>query len=944
MKRLSKAIVLVALLIGIANPSWGQASTEGREFWVALLMANSPAGFSGSTFNPFIAISAKKQCKVTVSNPSQGWSQPQRTVNADSWLIIDDIPNDKWYNENWTANSASEVVTKLGIKVEATEDVSVYAAIRMEFSYDASNILPISALQSDYILQDYPTYNSDGHKENDNVITIIPEKQAHSIFTILATEDNTTVAITPSIATINGKAAKERFTVNLNKGETYQVVSSPELSFSGTRITAYDKNDHSAPRAIAVFQGADFTQVPGGKSARDCLYEQAMPVDYWGTEFVVTRSKEKDANRIRITAADNMTDVYIDDNPRPVKQLQPGETWEFEMSENLASTDMAKYITDKKVQREIPPILTGEAHYIKTSCPVAVYCYDVSSGYKFNDDNVSEVVKYGDKYGGDPSMVWISPLQQRISKITFGACGTPSTDTGHTNRHFINIVCLTSDTASVKLSSELRSKIKTEFQTVPGNPMYSYARVFLVDTDGSTVDKVYTLSSKSGVVAHVYGSGLNESYAYSVGSAAVKQGINVNNITFTDGFRDEENKFCVTDSLEFNAKVGNDDITRVDWDFGDGISVENAKAEVKHLYITPGWYDVTAVLYGKQACSNSAEQKIGTVQFSFLVWEPDTLIGSARHECFTLEEYAQNSREIDALIQNSSIKEDERENCYDDVVLRLVTYGKETEETKDEIVGHDVAVGYNGKEYTSSQDVTDTLTNDMNCPHYVNYHIRVITCLEMNIENNPDAQHVCPGEGLEINFTKVKGDIGNARFVVPGRINTAITIDNTSSSGTITLPISSIREPGVYSGTLTVEDANGCETQTFTIDFTVNYPSDIFALKYNNVLAVYKPGYGGNSYRHSFSDYQWYYNDAPINGATSSTYHTDGKLPSGSYYVVLTRTGSVAIPSCPLEIRAEELPDFDEEQSGAPAKFIRNNRMCIIVGERIYDIYGQRVQ
>ena len=156
MKKLSIAFLLIVLSAGLFLPQrlYAQASTEGKEFWVALLYANSPSGYSAGSFKPFIAISSKKQCQVIVSNPSLSWSQPQRTVPADSWYIIDDIPVDKWYDATWDASSASESVRQLGIKVKATEDVSVFAAIRMEFSYDATNVLPTSALGSNYIIQD----------------------------------------------------------------------------------------------------------------------------------------------------------------------------------------------------------------------------------------------------------------------------------------------------------------------------------------------------------------------------------------------------------------------------------------------------------------------------------------------------------------------------------------------------------------------------------------------------------------------------------------------------------------------------------------------------------------------------------------------------------------------------------------------------------------------
>ena len=59
MKRSCMVIALVALLSSLTAPLFAQASTEGKEFWVALAISNAPNG-KISNFEPFIAISAKE--------------------------------------------------------------------------------------------------------------------------------------------------------------------------------------------------------------------------------------------------------------------------------------------------------------------------------------------------------------------------------------------------------------------------------------------------------------------------------------------------------------------------------------------------------------------------------------------------------------------------------------------------------------------------------------------------------------------------------------------------------------------------------------------------------------------------------------------------------------------------------------------------------------------
>ena len=903
MKKQIKSLLLIALLVGMSAPIWGQASTEGKEFWVGLFNASSPSGFKEKCFDPFIAISAKEACQVTISNPSKNWKLGPINLKADEWRFFrkDEIPLTYWYDVNWSASNASENVTNHGIKIESSKAVSVFAAMRMEFSYDATNVLPTEALRGEYIIQDYPVYN---HGDED----------AHAIFTIVATEDNTTVDIIPTTQTIKGKPANQLFSVDLNKGQTYQVISTDRQTFSGTQVKAYAKGHPSIPRKIAIFSGADFTDVPGNKSARDCLYEQAMPTEYWGTEFVVTRSLEKDANRIRITASDMAADIEIDGYD--VYHLNPFETWEFEISEDLASGDMYKEIVEK-AKRQVPMIVNGYAHYIKTSCPCAVFSYDVSSGYKHSAN--SEV---NSSATGDPSMVWISPLQQRISKITFGACGTQNCEEdGHTRRHFVNIVCLTNDTATFKLKSDQRANIPVTFQTVPGNPKYSYGRAFLVDTDEDD-DKIYTMSNDLGFIAHVYGNGKNESYAYSVGSATVKQGVNVNGKTFTDGYVNPDS-YCIGTDMEFDAQVGTDDITRVDWNFGDGTSEYQGDPATSHIYDVPGWYDVSADLYGRQVCTDEDNQYLGNVHFSFYIARPDTFYSKA-HECVA-EDYT-----------GPMVEEKVREVGCDSVIYTTTTYTRNT--SYEYSVKAEDSYTINGTTYETSQDVKWTLdgANSTGCDSTITCHLRVVTCLDMNIPNDVTNKHICEGDPtIDIPYIYRKGDIGETHFIC-GTLDTILVPEN----DIITIPTKDLKA-GKYQAMITVQDTICPRIIPFPIDLTVYYqPLSIFAYKFNNVLAIY------NNTGYSFTNnYQWYRNGELIPGATGSIYHSD--IPfvlNDTYYVMLTRTDGVTMPTC--EWTVDHVDDYsDTQQVNAPArKTIIHQNLYIERDGHLYNSYGVRVR
>ena len=384
MKRFIQSLLLVAFFIGITVPAWAQSSTEGKEFWVALIPSSAPGdnhNLKTNKFDAYIAISAPKKCKVTVQNPQTGWSTTVNIPNNNSWVELKtdigsggDIPIKQWYTEDGDF-PANETALKHGLKVTATEDISVFCCIRWEFSMDASNILPINAIQKDYIVQSYDPKGNGGTKKNN--------------CTILAAEDCT---VTIQLACKTNKNTTGTITPQLKAGQVYHLVSAENESLSGTKISSTGK--------IAVFAGSTCANVPAPKSDRDLLYEQLFPLDYWGQNFVVVRTKEKDANRVLITAQEDNTQVIIygqsdrstdkdtaphETIPNDTITLNAGKSYEFEMSSGLvadATGDVPKNRWDDARKNSLNgSTFIDSAVYIKTSCPCAVLTYDVGSSY-----------------------------------------------------------------------------------------------------------------------------------------------------------------------------------------------------------------------------------------------------------------------------------------------------------------------------------------------------------------------------------------------------------------------------------------------------------------------------------------------------------------------------------------------------------------------------------
>ena len=171
MRKQLKSLLLVVLFAGICIPMWGQAtpSTEGRDFWVTFLQAQTDSP------ELILTISAKEACDVVIENTNANY-QVNRSVAANSSTQV------TINNRSAAYSSTSEQATYTALHVTATKDISLFAGNYITKTFDAANILPTTALLDDYIVQTYPPSDHDGDASS---------RGSH--FAIVATEDNTVV-------------------------------------------------------------------------------------------------------------------------------------------------------------------------------------------------------------------------------------------------------------------------------------------------------------------------------------------------------------------------------------------------------------------------------------------------------------------------------------------------------------------------------------------------------------------------------------------------------------------------------------------------------------------------------------------------------------------------------------------------------------------------------
>lgn len=515
MKRiLILSLFLLPFMIGVR----AQNSSQGKEFWISFMhngyrhYDNNQADWVENT----VMISAKRACTGVIrctGNPSQ---YVNFSVGANDVTFVS-IPEAWAYNEG-----NEETVDRKAVVLRATDTVSVFISNVAIYSFDASFVLPVESLGAEYFIQ------SDVQSKTDNINSKLKETSA---FLIVAVEDDTEVEITPSVTTLRGHAAGVPFMVSMSAGDTYFVRSNNNTEFrdfSGTTIFSRDG------KKIAVFTGNTITRIPGdARNGRDHIFEQTTPVDSWGRRFVLTSSAGRPRDIVKITSSADDNIIYR--NGEEFAIIGYGDSYEFDL------------------------LGTEGSCYIETTEPSIVFLYHTSWEDPFSPSG-SQI--------GDPSMVWIPPVEQQIEEVTFCTFNSNSPHASIPN-HYVNIVVHRLDVSEVFLDGELIGA--NEFRPVAGSDDFCFV------TKGIN-NGMHHLYCESGLIAHVYGFGAARGYAYCVGSnvLTLKGKLYVNGIwsgAYHDGLY-----ICNGESVRMRV-VANYEVEQVDWVFENGQTAQGIGVE-----------------------------------------------------------------------------------------------------------------------------------------------------------------------------------------------------------------------------------------------------------------------------------------------------------------------------------------------------------------------------
>ena len=543
-KQLFFGVILAAMTL-LPNTLFAQ-STEGTDFWVTLMR-----GDERNYDKLLLTFSANHATKVYIENKETGYKDTVAVGDNDIQQLDLSTNEESCY----VTELQEETPVYRALHVTSDNPISLIAANYKNKSFDVASILPTSALLSEYRIQ---CYSPTAHEDN----------AQGSQFAIIAADDDVVADIILTANTNKGEAAGDTLTTDtLKRGQVYYVWtgygSGLDYDFTGTEVKARNG------KKIAVFNGNSHTNIPNGIRDRDHVFSQAMPINYWGRRFAITSSLTtidgqsagtywERIDKIRVQALVDSTVVVLDGDTIHTFSFLEGDDedkkhfFEFDFGAKDAKTD---YSGDVKHQW-----YDGVSHYIETSCPCAVHLFMTSDRYDH---------KSGKYCNGDPSEIWVNPIEQKIKELTFGTF-----ETQQVKDHFINIITTKDNYKSVRLDGD---DISGQFQELNGNADYMFARLTGV------INGTHTLVSDSGFIAHVYGFGEKESYGYPAGGNTkdLSATLYIDDVPYSP---DGDNLLCGDKSVLFECRLDYEPDS-IYWFFGDGadtllIGVDS----IRHFY------------------------------------------------------------------------------------------------------------------------------------------------------------------------------------------------------------------------------------------------------------------------------------------------------------------------------------------------------------------------
>jgi len=454
-----------SLMLFLLN-HWGQLfaqdrSNRGKEFWLGYghnVMFNANSGGNSQTL--VLYISAEQPANVTVSIPGNGWTQTvsvaANSVNA-SVVIPKSGPEDARLTGEGIFNKGIHVVSDVPIVLNAHQ-----------YGLNSSGAMMVMPTE---------TYGYNYYSVNCKQVSNVD--YSHSWFYVVAAESNTKIQITPAGITENGRPAGMPFTVELKKGEIFNVFGKrlrydSGVDLTGSRILSVAGADGLC-HPVAVFSGSSRNTLCFGNGG-DIMQQQVFPSNTWGTRYL-TYHTLANANTDITTPFLNIYRVVVQDPSTIVKRN---------------GTILSGLINNFYYE-----FSSNSGDYIEANKPILVAQYTPSANACVSDAT--------NPYG-DPEMFYLSPVEQGIKKLTFYKTRNQFIDF-----NYLSLILPVAGIPTLRVDGNAVDPVN--IIPHPSKNDYAVAVVRLLGAAGQ-----HQVSCDSAFNGMVYGLGYYESYGYNVGT------------------------------------------------------------------------------------------------------------------------------------------------------------------------------------------------------------------------------------------------------------------------------------------------------------------------------------------------------------------------------------------------------------------------------------------
>ncbi|MFM7358387.1 MAG: PKD domain-containing protein [Sediminibacterium sp.] len=460
-------------------------SNKGKDFWLGYgfhVQMGAGANLPSNSQDMVLYFTSDKNATVTVEIPGVGFTQTYQVL-ANQVTATTPLPKTGAQD----SRIADTGFYNRGIHVYSNVDIVAYAHIYNGSISGACLLYPTNTLGNNYYSI---VYNQSANQSFSN-----------SFAFVVAVEDGTTtVEITPADATRN-RPSNAPFQVTLTKGQVYSLMGTTTgnrgSDLTGTRIRTISSS--GACKKIAVFCGSGKMSIGAPNTnptlnnnqtgSADNIIAQCTPSNAWGRKYLTTPTGtlvsgqiNLNTNYYRICVSDPNTQVKLNGSVIPSNLLHRNFFYEVKNTTPLTIPGNGIGVANSG---------TTNFNVIESDKPITVAQYCTTQGQDGNPNP------------GDPEMIYLSPVEQTINKITLN-----STPFNAITQHAINVIIKKTGVPSFRLDGTART---TSFVDHPKDPEYAYA-IFSVSSGSHTV------YSDSGFNAIAYGFGNAESYGYNAGT------------------------------------------------------------------------------------------------------------------------------------------------------------------------------------------------------------------------------------------------------------------------------------------------------------------------------------------------------------------------------------------------------------------------------------------